>query len=102
VKVFYYRFPICDVSVPDPATLEAVLEALGTSVTAGRKAAVHCWGGVGRTGTVIGCYLVRALQLTGAEALEHIAREWQGVEKRNRKPHSPETSAQCRMVETYK
>ena len=25
----------------------------------GRKVYVHCWGGVGRTGTVVGCYLVR-------------------------------------------
>ena len=102
VKVFYYRFPIRDVSVPDPATLEAVLKALGTSVTAGRKAAVHCWGGVGRTGTVIGCHLVRAQQLTGAEALARIDEEWQGVAKRDRKPHSPETTAQCRLVEEFR
>ena len=67
----YHRFPIKDVNVPEPATLEAVLDNI---VRSERKAAVHCWGGVGRTGMVIGCYLVRALQLTGAQALAHIAR----------------------------
>ena len=102
VQVRYQRFPIKDVSVPEPATLEAMLAVLATSVAAGRKAAVHCWGGVGRTGTVIGCYLVRALQLTGAQALAQIAGEWQGVEKIHRKPHSPETAAQCRLVEAFR
>ncbi|SFQ49454.1 ADP-ribosylglycohydrolase family protein [Hymenobacter arizonensis] len=101
VQVRYRRFPIKDVSVPEPTTLEAVLAALTTSVAAGRKAAVHCWGGVGRTGTVIGCYLVRAERLTGVEALARIAQEWQGVEKSHRVPRSPETTAQYRMVETF-
>ena len=101
-KAQYHRFPIPDVSVPEPALLEAVLGALATSVAAGRKAAVHCWGGVGRTGTVIGCYLVRAEQLTGAQALARIAEEWQGVAKRDRKPQSPETAAQCRLVEEFR
>ena len=102
VQAHYHRFPVQDVSVPNAATLEAVLTVLATCVASGRKAAVHCWGGVGRTGTVIGCYLVRAEQLTGVEALARIAEEWQGVEKRSRKPHSPETAAQCWLVETFR
>lgn len=101
VQARYHRFPIQDVSVPEPVILEAVLAALTTSVAAGRKAAVHCWGGVGRTGTIIGCYLVRAQQLTGVVALARIARAWQGVEKNHRVPRSPETAAQCRLVENF-
>ncbi|MBF9238391.1 ADP-ribosylglycohydrolase family protein [Hymenobacter sp. BT683] len=101
IVVRYQRYPIRDVDVPTPAVLEEALAALADSVAAGRKAAVHCWGGVGRTGTVLGCYLVRAHQVSGAEALASIAREWQGVEKSHRVPQSPETAAQCRLVECF-
>ena len=101
IVVRYQRYPIRDVDVPTPAILEGVLAALADTVAAGRKAAVHCWGGVGRTGTVLGCYLVRAHQVSGAEALASIAREWQGVEKSHRVPRSPETAAQCRMMEEF-
>ncbi len=99
--ITYQRFPITNVDVPDAATLEAVSAALNKTVTAGRKAVVHCWGGVGRTGTVLEYFLVRAEQLNGTAALNKIAKEWQGVAKRDRKPHSPETAAQCRLVETF-
>ena len=33
---------------------------------------VHCWGGIGRTGTVVGCWLVRH-GMTGDEALAEFA-----------------------------
>ena len=101
VVVRYQRCPIQDVDVPTPAVLEGVLAALADTVAAGRKAAVHCWGGVGRTGTVLGCYLVRAQQVSGAEALASIAQKWQGVEKSHRVPRSPETAAQCCFVEFF-
>jgi protein-tyrosine phosphatase len=102
ITVSYQRFPIEDLNVPDAATLEHLLANLTSVVTAGRKAAVHCWGGIGRTGTVIGCYLVRAQQLSGTEALAHIAGEWEGVAKRHRAPRSPETAAQWRLVEAFR
>ena len=102
IQTYYYRFPIQDVSVPDSTTLETLLAALASSVAAGRKVAVHCWGGVGRTGAVIGCYLVRAQNINGTQALAKIAQQWQGVEKYDRKPRSPETTAQCQLVETFR
>jgi ADP-ribosyl-[dinitrogen reductase] hydrolase len=102
VVVRYQRYPIRDVNVPTPAVLEDVLAALADTVAAGRKAAVHCWGGVGRTGTVLGCYLVRTQQVSGAEALASIAREWQSVEKSHRVPRSPETEAQHLLVKRFR
>ncbi len=102
ITVSYQRFPIEDLNVPDAETIENVLASLVSTVTAGRKAAVHCWGGIGRTGTIIGCYLIRAQQLNGTDALAHIAGEWEGVAKRHRAPRSPETAAQCRLVEGFR
>jgi protein-tyrosine phosphatase len=33
---------------------------------------VHCWGGKGRTGTVVGCYLARHGMATGIDVIEMI------------------------------
>ena len=65
----------------------------------GRKTAVHCRGGIGRTGTVVGCWLVESgVAKDGPEALVIIAREWATVEKSRRYPMSPETGGQCEFV----
>ncbi|RZK33204.1 MAG: hypothetical protein EOO61_15710 [Hymenobacter sp.] len=101
IRVHYQRFSIRDIDIPTPETLEAVLAGLAATVAAGRKAVVHCWGGVGRTGTIIGCYLVRHQQMTGSESLAYIAREWQSVAKSHRKPKSPETTAQYQLVQNF-
>ncbi len=52
------RFPIRDVSVlADDAGYDEIVDAIRTEADRG-AAYVHCWGGVGRTGTVVGCLLV--------------------------------------------
>jgi len=54
----YRRFPIRDYSVPTVDEMTAILDALDAAL--GREVVyLHCWGGSGRTGTVIGCWLVR-------------------------------------------
>jgi hypothetical protein len=100
--IHYQRFAVRDLDLPTPERLAEVLAALAASEAAGRPAAVHCWGGIGRTGTVVGCHLVQQHGLSGAEALAYIAREWQTVAKRDRAPRSPETSAQIAFVRGYR
>ena len=51
--------PIEDLSVPTLADMERILGAIDDELAAGRAVYLHCWGGIGRTGTVVGCYLVR-------------------------------------------
>ena len=68
----YLRFPVRDFTVPDPSTLTSVLDAIDDEIEAGGIPYVHCWAGCGRTGVVVGCWLVRH----GTEphdALERIA-----------------------------
>jgi protein-tyrosine phosphatase len=45
--------------VPDAEMMGSVLDAIDTSLDEVGPAYVHCWGGHGRTGTAIGCWLVR-------------------------------------------
>ena len=56
---------------------------------------LHCYGGKGRTGTVVGCFLVEQ-GFTGEEALEQI--EALRGEKLMKDGPSPETDAQRAMV----
>ena len=59
IEIKHRRFPIKDVSIPDrPEQMREILDAIAAVVAAGRIPYIHCWGGVGRTGTVVGCMLV--------------------------------------------
>ena len=97
----YRRFPVPDMGLPTAKRLGEILAALHESAAAGRRAAVHCWGGIGRTGTVVGCHYVQHHGLTGEEALARIAAEWQTVAKVDRFPTSPQTREQLDFVRGY-
>ncbi len=53
------RFPVHDFSVPSAALLTSVLDTIDVELAAGGIVYVHCWAGCGRTGVVVGCWLVR-------------------------------------------
>jgi ADP-ribosylglycohydrolase len=99
--VHYRRIPVRDLDVPGPATMREILDTIESEHAQGRTVYVHCWGGVGRTGTVVGCLLVRRGQ-TGEAALLHLEELWRGVEKRHRYPRSPETDEQRRFVREWR
>ncbi|KAF9035357.1 hypothetical protein BDZ89DRAFT_1100737 [Hymenopellis radicata] len=101
--VEYHRFPIRDRSLPESVGyMYRVLEVLRDNRDRGRISAVHCRGGIGRTGMVIGCWLVQCgMAQNGEEALGIIAREWRTVEKCRRYPHSPETGPQFEFVKSF-
>lgn len=99
--VAYQRFPIPDLGVPEsPAVMSRILDAIDGAVGAGQCVYVHCWGGVGRTGTVVGCFLVRH-GATGEAALSRLNALWSTVAKRHRKPMCPETRTQLRFVRDW-
>lgn len=59
INCAYRRMPIRDVDVPqEPTQMGAILDQLHTWHMQGRKAYFHCWGSVGRTGTVKCCHLI--------------------------------------------
>lgn len=98
----YRRFSIPDMDVPEkPAIMIAILDHLDDLLTGGGVPYVHCWGGIGRTGTVVGCYLVRS-GLTGEQALDRLAEMWRGVAKSSRYRTSPQTWEQFDYVRTWR
>ena len=69
----HQRWPIRDVSTPSVEQMAEILDAIDTSVEAGKVVYLHCMAGLGRTGAVVGCYLV-CHGMSGDEALEEIPR----------------------------
>jgi hypothetical protein len=97
MSVQYYRFPIGDFGLPSAAQMMAILDQIDENLEAGHRLYLHCWGGIGRTGTTVGCYLVRH-GLDGDEALRQLAGWWREVPKSRIHPHSPETREQVDFV----
>ena len=57
---------------------------------------VHCWGGKGRTGTVVGCYLARHGFAAGNDVIKMIKELRKGTVDFS--DPSPETREQIKMV----
>jgi predicted protein tyrosine phosphatase len=81
--------------------MKKILDTLDQLLKDGRKIYIHCWGGVGRTGTTVGCYLIRHGK-TGEEALAQLAVWWQHVPKHSLHPRSPETDEQVKFILDWK
>jgi protein-tyrosine phosphatase len=74
----YRRFAIRDFRCPTLEGMRETLDAIDDALARGKNVYVHCHGGIGRTGTVVGCWLVRH-GTPAREALETIAGWRKGV-----------------------
>jgi protein tyrosine/serine phosphatase len=96
VETKHLRFSIRDHDVPVERDLMVrILATIRDEIAAGRPVYVHCWGGIGRTGTVIGCWLVEE-GLAGVDAIARIAELRSTLPDRTIR--SPETDEQCGYV----
>jgi protein tyrosine phosphatase len=57
--IAHLRFPIRDGGVTTTDRTQSILDSIDLSLEAGKPAYVHCFGGMGRTGTTICCWLLR-------------------------------------------
>ena len=65
------HIPVPDMAAPAPAQLEEALGFIDQQRALGRRVAVHCLVGQGRTGTILAAYLIRG-GLTPEEALRRV------------------------------
>lgn len=98
VDVTHIRMPIRDVDVPTEWQLRATLDVIRRANDASQTVYLHCWGGVGRTGTVGACHLIEAGHPPEL-VLERLAAYRAETERADRV--SPETAAQRAVVEAW-
>lgn len=91
--------PIVDLRTTTIPHMTRILDDVDTALADGRSLYVHCWGGVGRTGMVVGCWLVRH-GLDEGEPLRALARLRRGVP--DAWAASPQTAAQRAIVTSWK
>lgn len=91
---WYRQLSISDMGTPPRDFMRRILNTIDAGIVDRRVVYVHCLAGKGRTGTVIGCHLVR-YGLTGREALKELIRLREG------QTDSPETEPQRVLVENW-
>ena len=96
VDVIFKRIPIKDMRTSSRIEMIQALNRIDESIEHGRPVYIHCWGGRGRTGTVVGCYLARHGYASGQKVIEFIKDFRRNTEGHNQP--SPETSGQIDMV----
>jgi len=99
-EVCCLRFPVRDLDVPNEAIMGQILEAIDAAIEAGRPVYVHCWGGIGRTGTVVGCFLICRGMADPETVIEQIRQLREGVDAQWHRL-SPETQGQIEFVRSW-
>ena len=67
------HIPVADLAAPTMAQVREFVAEVDAALARGEKVVVHCLGGIGRTGTMIACYLV-TLGRAPEEAIEEVRR----------------------------
>ena len=97
IETAYHRFAIRDHGIPSSAMMTSILNTIDETINNGGCIYIHCWGGVGRTGTVVGCYLVRHGS-TNEQALDLVNKLYKTRPDNPYLSRSPETEEQIQFV----
>lgn len=94
--------PIADMGIPEAGgTMQTILKSIRDSSSHAPAVYVHCWGGIGRTGTVAGCWL-RECGYDPEAALAHVQHLYAShMPKVRIHPESPQTREQKDYIRNW-
>ena len=97
----HLRFPIPDSGTPRSwEQTRDILDAIDGHLSKDGKVYLHCWGGIGRTGTIVGCWLARH-GYPGDAALTRLDELWKENPKSSWRG-SPENPGQIDYVRNWR
>lgn len=98
----YLRFPIKDCGAPDSTeNVQRLLFRLKELQKMGGEVYLHCWGGVGRTGTIVACHLANHWDETSPEeVLKVLRRNFSDMPKAAHRV-TPETKEQTDFITRF-
>jgi hypothetical protein len=103
-RIRLISMPIPDMGVPEAEeTMRLIMDAIRTAIAKSPAVYIHCWGGIGRTGTVVGCWL-RECGYDPESALErvqHLYSTHMAKARFGRYPEAPQTPEQKNYIRRW-
>lgn len=90
--VKYLHVPTQDLSAPDMEQIDKAVEFIHERIQNEEPVMVHCAAGIGRTGTILACYLVKHQKLSAKDAIAQV---------RKKRPGSIQSESQELAISMY-
>lgn len=88
----YLHVPTEDLSAPDIEQIDDAVDFIHKRISHNEPVMVHCAAGIGRTGTILACYLIKYQKYSAKNAIEKVRKE---------RPGSIQSERQEIVVELY-
>lgn len=77
-NIKYLHVPTEDLSVPDIEEIDNTIDFINERIKNNEPTMVHCAAGIGRTGTILACYLIKYHNLSAKDAIDKVRKERPG------------------------
>jgi protein-tyrosine phosphatase len=94
------RFPVRDLGVPTVEQMRTILDAIDQALAEQRPVYLHCWGGVGRTGVVVACWMLRH-GLTTTDSFRQVLTQLRQADRERGHRPSPENTHQEEFIQSW-
>ena len=100
--ISHMRFPVKDTRIPDSAehTMELLLKINAILQNPNARIYLHCWGGVGRTCTIVACWLAWKRKLDFFGTMRVLDELWSKCPKSARRT-TPDTEEQVDFIQQF-